>query len=204
MINNKINYSKNFLRYTGSFLITLFLFSCSPEELPDIEEEDVENIETEEEETGINDPDIIIDSPTDTDPTREEPNLEIVEENLSDAEALLILVNEVRTEAGLTSLVLNDALTKAALAHSIDMETNDYFDHKGLNGSSFGDRTKDAGYTGSALGENIALGQRNTESVHSAWINSEGHRNNILNSNITEMGLGHSGRYWTQIFGRSK
>ena len=83
------------------------------------------------------------------------------------------------------------------------MNVNDYFSHTGLNGSNFSQRAKDAGYTGGPRGENIALGQRSVETVHNAWMNSDGHRRNILSSDITEMGLGHNGRYWTQIFGRS-
>lgn len=141
-----------------------------------------------------------------TQPTEEPtaPTEEAIAENLTDAEALLILVNQSRAEEGLPSLVLNDALNRAALAHSADMEANDYFSHTGLNGSRFSTRSKDAGYTGSPRGENIAVGQRSVEAVHSAWMNSEGHRRNILNSSITEMGLGHSGRYWTQIFGTTR
>lgn len=127
-----------------------------------------------------------------------------ISENLTEAENLLILVNASRAEEGLKALTLNNALTKSALAHSIDMDTNDYFSHEGKNGSSFSKRTVDAGYTGSPAGENIALGQRDAESVHASWMNSEGHRRNILNTNITEMGLGRSSNYWTQIFGVGK
>ena len=127
-----------------------------------------------------------------------------INENLTEAENLLILVNASRAEEGLKALTLNNALTISALAHSIDMDTNDYFSHEGKNGSSFSERTVDGGYTGSPAGENIALGQRDAESVHASWMNSEGHRRNILNTSITEMGLGRSSNYWTQIFGVAK
>ena len=128
----------------------------------------------------------------------------VIAESLTKAESLLILVNESRKEEGLASLILNDALNEAALLHSIDMEENDYFNHVGLNGSLFWERVADAGYTGNTAGENIAKGQRTVESVHSSWMNSDGHRKNILNESITEMGLGNSGVYWTQVFGKAK
>lgn len=217
LTNQSINLKKS-LRCILSILITLNFFSCSLENITDT---DNTNITENEGETSIEEPDTSIDIPT-TEPITEEPTEEIVteepvvenpvivieepteeviEENLTEAESLLILVNESRAAEGLSPLKLNDALTKAALSHSADMDANDYFDHTGLNGSRFWDRTEDAGYTGSPAGENIALGQRDAEAVHAAWMSSEGHRNNILNSRITEMGLGHSGRYWTQIFG---
>lgn len=128
----------------------------------------------------------------------------VIDENLANAKALLILVNRSRADEGLSSLILNDALTKAALAHSIDMEKNKYFEHVGLNGSRFWERAEDKGYTGSAIGENIARGQNSVEAVHNSWMNSDGHRKNILKENSTEMGLGRSGAYWTQVFGTTK
>lgn len=121
--------------------------------------------------------------------------------SLTDAEGLLKLVNASRADEGLSSLTLNNALNTAAFDHSIDMETNDYFSHTGLDGSSFSERTKEAGYTGSPRGENIALGQKTIEAVHNSWMTSDGHRANILSESITEMGLGRTGNYWTQIFG---
>jgi len=99
-------------------------------------------------------------------------------------------------------ITLNDALNKAAYDHSLEMETYDNFSHTGLNNSSFSDRAITAGYNGSPLGENIAWGQRTPEAVFNAWINSDGHKANILKANATEMGLGVSGVYWTQIFGK--
>jgi len=129
---------------------------------------------------------------------------EEVDQNLIDARALLVLVNEFRNENGLHNLVLNTELNKAALNHSTDMNVNNYFSHTGLDGSNFVARIRRTNYTGSPRGENIAFGQPTVQSVHNAWINSEGHKNNILNSQITEMGLGHNGRYWTQVFGTTR
>lgn len=143
-----------------------------------------------------------------TDDTAKDSNNETTQEeinaNLTEAEALLILVNKSRTEEGLSSLVLNDALNTAALNHSKDMNAYDYFDHKGRNGSEFGDRAIEAGYTGTPRAENIARGHNSVEAVHNGWMESDGHRDNILKQDITEMGLGHDGSYWTQIFGRAK
>ena len=214
MYTNQIIF-KRLLSFIFTSLIILCFFNCTPEDISDIDP-----IDTIEADGGTEDPDITIDIPTTnpvtepptsdpvteepaTNPVIAEPTDEDIEVNLAEARALLILVNEARAAEGLNSLVLNTELNKAALSHSIDMNVNDYFDHEGLNGSRFWERAKDAGYTGSPVGENIALGQRDTEAVHNAWMNSDGHRRNILNSSITEMGLGHNGRYWTQIFGRS-
>lgn len=122
--------------------------------------------------------------------------------NVIDEETVLALVNNSRTALGLNPLILNDALNDAAYNHSADMQENDYFDHTGLNGSRFWDRTEAAGYQGQPRGENIAFGQQSAEAVHEAWMNSDGHRANILTEDITEMGLGRAGNMWTQIFGR--
>lgn len=122
--------------------------------------------------------------------------------SLTEAQAMLSLVNEVRLESGLNSLTLNNILNEVAYAHSLDMDTNDYFSHTGLNGSSFSERAFDADYEGSTTGENIANGQQNTKDVFTSWMNSAGHKNNILNAQATEMGFGVSNFYWTQIFGK--
>lgn len=117
---------------------------------------------------------------------------------------VLALVNKARKEEGVPPLKLNNELNKAAFNHSEDMLNQDYFSHTGKNGSSFSERARKANYTGSPMGENIAWGQRSPESVVNAWLNSSGHRRNMLNSKATEMGIGRSssGNYWTQILGR--
>lgn len=124
-----------------------------------------------------------------------------IDVELTNAEMVLALVNAARKEEGLNDLTLNDTLSKAAFLHSEDMNSNNYFAHEGLDGSVFWERTAAAGYTGSPRGENIAKGQQTPEAVHTAWMNSDGHRANILNSAITEMGLGRDENTWTQIFG---
>lgn len=123
--------------------------------------------------------------------------------DLIDEEAVLALVNNSRIALGLNPLTLNEALNDASYNHSADMQENDYFDHTGLDGSRFWDRTEAAGYQGQPRGENIATGQTTPEAVHDAWMNSDGHRANILTEDITEMGLGRVGNIWTQVFGRA-
>ncbi|MEM7278663.1 MAG: major capsid protein [Pseudomonadota bacterium] len=124
-------------------------------------------------------------------------------------DAVLDLVNQRRAEAGCGPVKPERSLHEAAYLHSKDMADNRYFSHTGLDGSRFWQRAERAGYEGFAAGENIAAGQRTPESVMTAWMNSTGHRNNILNCRHTHLGMGHYygsgsryGHYWTQVFGR--
>ncbi|WAL58803.1 CAP domain-containing protein [Thermocoleostomius sinensis] len=125
---------------------------------------------------------------------------------------VLELTNQFRAQNGLAPLKLNSELNAAAQAHSQDMAQNDYFSHTGKNGSKPWDRAKVVGYEARSMGENIAAGQTTPEAVVQGWINSPGHRANLLNPNYTELGVGYfylendTGsvnykRYWTQLFG---
>jgi uncharacterized protein YkwD len=122
------------------------------------------------------------------------------------------LTNAQRSQAGLQPLRLNLQLNAAAQAHTEDMAIHDFFAHTALNGSSPGDRTRLAGYSSSSVGENIAAGYATPEAVVQGWMNSPGHRANILNSSYEEIGVGYyyaandTGKvnyksYWTQNFG---
>ena len=121
---------------------------------------------------------------------------------------LLDLVNEYRS-AGcncgdeyfppVEPVVWNDLLEEAAQNHSNDMYENDYFDHTTPDGISPGDRITATGYGWSTYGENIALGYSTEEAVIEGWINSPGHCKNIMNGNLTEMGVGENNSYWTQV-----
>jgi len=96
----------------------------------------------------------------------------------------------------------------AGRAHSADMAKNNYFRHTGLDGSTFVDRLERAGYPRSgAAGENIAYGYATAQAVVTGWMNSDGHRSNILNcsAKATGVGLAYRGNtpYWTQLFGRA-
>ena len=112
------------------------------------------------------------------------------------------LANAARAEAGCGPLEVDGRLFAAAQAHSDDMATQDYFSHTSLDGRTFDDRIREAGYP-SPGGENIAQGQRSAQAVHDAWMDSEGHRANILNCSFTAIGVGlHEGTWtWTQNFG---
>lgn len=132
-----------------------------------------------------------------------------VEEDTSNfsAEAIVLLelVNQERVSRNLNPLILSSALSNAATNHSIDMETNiGSLNHTGSDGSSFIERSERSNYSGFSRAENIARGHITPEQVHEAWMNSAGHRSNILLSDITDMGIGKSqNNFWTQVFGRN-
>jgi uncharacterized protein YkwD len=118
-------------------------------------------------------------------------------------EQLQYLINQKRCAAGLAPLALNAELNRAAMRHSEDMFTNNFFSHTGSDGSSFVQRISRAGYKGSAVGENIAKGYPNTESVFNGWWNSPGHKANIMNSGAREFGIGYKSPYWTMVTGKA-
>lgn len=126
--------------------------------------------------------------------------------SMGDEAAVLALVNAARSHCGQSTLTANGLLDTASALHSQDMVTRSYFDHDAPptapNGTTPGDRATAAGYTWSAIGENIASGQTTPTQVFLAWWNSSGHRANILRANYTEMGLGRVNNVWTQLFGR--
>jgi uncharacterized protein YkwD len=97
----------------------------------------------------------------------------------------------------------NAKLEKAALAHASDMERNDFFAHKGSNGSGIGDRANKAGYRWRAVGENIADGYSSFEATLLAWKASPGHCRNLMNSGFDEMGVAKLDELWVQDFGAS-
>jgi uncharacterized protein YkwD len=119
------------------------------------------------------------------------------------------LVNQERSSRGLTSLTKNSALSNAAQGYSQYMADKNFFSHTGPDGSTFITRDKSAGYTSyKYLGENIAAGQQSPKEVMTGWMNSEGHRKNILKPEYREIGVGYVkksgtmyGTYWTQEFG---
>jgi uncharacterized protein YkwD len=119
---------------------------------------------------------------------------------------VLDLVNAERANAGCGPVSFNGQLNAAALGHSQDMSANGYFSHTGLDGSQPWDRAVAAGYSYQSIGENIAQGYPSASAVMTGWMNSSGHRANIVNCGFTEMGLGlvTQGNYWTQLFGRPR
>ena len=123
--------------------------------------------------------------------------------NNSIAKSLLALVNQAREENGLSALSLNDSLSAVAQKKAEDMKNNNYFSHTSPTYGSPFDMIKNAGISYRSAGENIAMGQKTAEAVFNAWMNSSGHRANILSSKFTQMGIGvtdGSTRYWSQMF----
>ncbi|MGG4479635.1 CAP domain-containing protein [Paenibacillus xylanilyticus] len=110
------------------------------------------------------------------------------------------LVNAERAKAGLSALASDALLDKVALAKAKDMSNNNYFDHQSPTYGSPFDMMKQFGVTYSYAGENIAKGQKTPQEVVTAWMNSEGHRANILSKNFTQIGVGYYNGYWAQEF----
>ncbi|PEB54145.1 serine protease [Bacillus pseudomycoides] len=123
--------------------------------------------------------------------------------SLSEFEQRVVeLTNAERAKQGLPALQVDAELSKVARTKSEDMQKNHYFDHNSPTYGSPFDMMKKFGISYKAAGENIAQGQRTPEEVVQAWMNSEGHRANILNKSFTHIGVGYveNGNYWTQQF----
>jgi uncharacterized protein YkwD len=123
---------------------------------------------------------------------------------------MLASVNAARKKAGLRPLTADALLDKAAQRHAEDMLARGYFAHKSPSGTTVRERAISAGYGWRSIGENIAFGQTSVDEVMETWLNSPGHRKNILTADFTElgvgiaMGLGPDGKYqvyWVQNFG---
>ncbi|MFI8574306.1 SafA/ExsA family spore coat assembly protein [Rossellomorea aquimaris] len=115
------------------------------------------------------------------------------------------LVNHERSNVGLPPLKENWELSRVARYKSEDMIAKSYFSHTSPTYGSPFQMMKDFGISYQAAGENIAAGQRTPAEVVEAWMNSEGHRKNILSPTYTEIGVGYVkggsyGHYWTQMF----
>ncbi|MDQ0299945.1 putative YkwD family protein [Salibacterium salarium] len=142
----------------------------------------------------------------------EEPNA--AQDNSSDNDVqsesefeqeVIQLTNQEREQAGLDPLQSYSELSDVARDKSKDMRDAGYFDHNSPNYGSPFDMMDTYGIEYSGGGENIAAGQRSPEEVVEGWMNSQGHRENILNSDFTHIGVGHAeggsyGDYWTQMF----
>lgn len=120
------------------------------------------------------------------------------------AEQVLALVNEERTSRGIEPVAWNEPAAVAAYDHAVDMDVRNFFDHDNPDGESPGTRLAQAGVGGRGWGENIARGQADPTSVMYAWMNSPGHRANILNPTYRYLGVGvHTGvdgPWWVQDF----
>jgi uncharacterized protein YkwD len=116
---------------------------------------------------------------------------------------VLTLVNKVRATAGCKALTSNSRLVLAARRHSQFMADSGKHGHDGIGDGTPQDRIEKAGYSWRGWGENIAWGYRTADSVMDGWMNSSGHRANILNCAYVEIGVGvdRGGTNWTQDFG---
>jgi uncharacterized YkwD family protein/spore coat assembly protein SafA len=115
---------------------------------------------------------------------------------------VLQLVNQERSKQGLPALKMDWELQRTARVKSCDMAQKGYFSHTSPTYGSPFDMMKQFGINYRAAGENIAKGQRTPAEVMQAWMNSPGHRENILKRDFTHIGVGYceSGNHWTQMF----
>lgn len=165
-----------------------------PEEQP--EEKPDGNPEEKPEESPEEKPEQKPDVPEDDSADKEESEV------LSFAEQVVELVNAERAKVNLPALTMTTKLNEAALVRA--KETVQSFSHTRPNGSAFSTVLKENGISFQGAGENIAWGQRTPEQVVLAWMNSEGHRANILNPKYTSIGVGYylngATPYWAQLF----
>ncbi|MFJ5715112.1 CAP domain-containing protein [Neobacillus sp. NPDC093127] len=112
------------------------------------------------------------------------------------------LTNTQRSKNGLPALKADTQLNGVAQKKAVDMQQNHYFSHTSPTYGSPFDMMRDFGVTYKSAGENIAQGQRSPQEVVTAWMNSEGHRKNILSANYTHIGVGfeEAGKHWSQMF----
>lgn len=156
---------------------------------PEVKEPEVKQPETKQPET----------------PAPKEEDKTVSSSNQSFEQQVVELVNVERQKAGLPALKIDSAISDVARMKSKDMAVNNYFAHQSPTYGSAGDMLTKYGIKWSAWGENIASGQRTPQAVVTAWMNSPGHRANILSSNFGRIGVGYVTNsngtpYWTQVF----
>ena len=115
-----------------------------------------------------------------------------------------VLTNQARAAESVAALAWSPELAAVAQAHSDDMCSRGFFDHTNPDGKTAAQRITDAGISWGRMAENIAQGQTTAAQVHQTWMNSSGHRANILDSRLRKIGIGHAlcggDNYWTQVF----
>lgn len=141
-----------------------------------------------------------------------EPSLGILRSaRTPQGEEILNLINVERSRADCPPLAPNDQLLATAASHSRDMALNDYFSHDGQDGSKFYERILGSGYLFSRAAENLAVGAASAEQTVRLWMQSAPHRDNILNCDLQQTGIGYFfleddqgnvnfNHYWTQVF----
>ena len=113
----------------------------------------------------------------------------------------LLRVNQHRQANDVILLRWNERLASAALAHAEDMSVRDYFAHESPEGHDVLVRVMQTDYPIGAVGENLARGPASNNEVIDAWMQSPGHRENIIFPEYTEMGAARVGDFWVQVFG---
>jgi uncharacterized protein YkwD len=134
--------------------------------------------------------------------TTQSPTTTVAPAPLPPAFEVVLLVNEVRADVGCEPLAVDEELTAAAQLHAEDMSARDYMEHVNPEGMDPTARAQAQGYDG-PVGENIAMGYPDAESVMDGWMNSPGHRENIENCDYDTIGVGvdSDGWYWAEVFG---
>ena len=123
---------------------------------------------------------------------------------------LLNLINKTRRQQGLKALTFSSNLTTAAQNHVQDLIDNNTLGHDGSDGSSVADRVLATGYDYSSVGENVAAGREAPEQVFQQWMDSPGHRDNMLAADYSEVGIGYIldvagttyDHYWVLVLGQ--
>lgn len=170
-------------------------------ETPDTGKPDIETPDTEIPDTDVSE---TPDSSNTQSPGIQKPGTdETDKDTLSYAEQVVKLVNEERAKAGLPALQMQTSITAAANVRA--MEIKKLFSHTRPDGSNFSSALSVQGVSYRGCGENIAYGQKSPEAVMEGWINSSGHRANILNKNYKNIGVGYyqderGVKYWVQLF----
>jgi uncharacterized protein YkwD len=121
--------------------------------------------------------------------------------------AMIAALNDIRARQGLTRLSENRDLAQAAINHACDMGVNGFFDHQGSDGSSVQARARAEGFSDCLIAENIAWGYPDPSQIMTGWMNSSGHRQNMLLPRAREVGMavaqGADGPVWVLVIGRS-
>lgn len=138
---------------------------------------------------------------------------EVASSNEAFEKEVLLLMNTIRQQKGLPALQLHPDLTKAARYHAKDMSMDRYFEHDSHDRlpsgakkrlGNFGERLRRfAPNISGGWAENLAVGQRSPKEVMHSWMNSTGHRKNILNRHYQYIGIGYVDGYWVQDFAHS-
>ncbi|UOQ87342.1 CAP domain-containing protein [Gracilibacillus salinarum] len=131
-----------------------------------------------------------------TTPSNDGESLDAVRQQVVD------LTNDARNRNGVPPLEIDYEVADVAQKKADDMSQNDYFSHTSPTYGSPFDMLKQFGVSYSKASENIAAGQQSPEQVVEGWLNSEGHRRNMLDREVTHIGVGYTsdGNYWTQLF----